>query len=1327
MPSDHRPHPVPERRATWSGRRLTHTSLPHPASPSADMLRMWPLPGGSVSYSPRRSRTGLFAGLVLSLLLTTAGSGTAWAQTYTLTVSAEHGSVAKVPDQPSYAPGDTVRLTASADTSYHFASWTGDVVSSDNPVVVVMDGDRNVTAGFAADFTLTVGATHGTVLRDPDRTSYPPGTVVTLTAVPDRFYGFTSWSGALIGSDNPTTITMDGDRSVDAAFAATSEVTFDVGSVTTTISPDTSCVDVPITVTRTGSDTLRAFSVRIQLPPELQLCTPVTPGGVGSFREGGFLSSSGRPAAIVVIDHGDNSYTVDGMILGLQCGDTPAAGTILTVGVTSASTTACQGTISIVPSVLPRMRDCSNRSLPTVIGTAGTVPIDRNDPVVTLAGADTMIVECHGDFTDPGASALDACAGVVTVGASGVVNPDSVADYAVLYSADDGHGNVGTATRIVRVLDRTAPAFADVPADITVHTGPGASGCAAVASWTPPTASDSCADAIVPTADHAPGDEFPAGVTTVTYRAEDPSGNFATASFTVTVVDSTAPALHDVPADLVVGTAPGATTCAALATWTPPTATDNCPGTVTLDADHHPGDEFPAGTTTVTYTATDAGGNQITASFTVTVVDSTPPVLHDVPAAVAAHTGPGATACAAVATWAAPTATDNCSGTVTVGADHASGDEFPVGETTVTYTATDAAGNPTHGSFVVTVADSTPPSLHDVPAPIVLTTGPGATSCGAIATWAPPTATDNCTGTPAVTADHASGDVFPVGVTTVTCTATDAAGNQAHGPFTVTVSDDTPPVVALTAPVGSETWIIGTTHAVTWTPATDNCALDCVDLVLSRDGGLTWPDTLAAHVDNSGSFSWAIPGPAAPHARVRVIARDAAGNVTASSSAADVTLSGITHVSGLTARLLTSGNDAGGTAKIRLSWTPTQPGTTVELWRRGYGNYPEYDDPPSPGAVPAAPVSYPPPGWTLAQSVTGVATVDDAIAWPGRDFWYYVAYTRADTVISAPSTRTSGTLDYILGDVTDGYTPGQGDNVVDGVDLSALGAHYGLTGPAMLAYDYLDVGPTANGWVDGMPVTDSQLDFEDFVLFGVDYGIGSGTRPTLARPEAVAGVSDALTLERPELVAAGEATTARLLVRGSGNLRALSVTLAWDADVVQPTDAIGGGWLAAQRGMMLSPRPGRLDAVSLQAGGLAGEGELASVSFRVLEAGDPAIRVAAVDARDLGNHGASLDVTEKLIAAVPARTELSPAAPNPFAATATLAFALAHGGRVELAIYSVDGRHVRTLVRGTLEPGRYHEVWDGRDDHGTAVPAGVYYARFTAPDHRATRTVVYMR
>jgi hypothetical protein len=99
------------------------------------------------------------------------------------------------------------------------------------------------------------------------------------------------------------------------------------------------------------------------------------------------------------------------------------------------------------------------------------------------------------------------------------------------------------------------------------------------------------------------------------------------------------------------------------------------------------------------------------------------------------------------------------------------------------------------------------------------------------------------------------------------------------------------------------------------------------------------------------------------------------------------------------------------------------------------------------------------------------------------------------------------------------------------------------------------------------------------------------------------------------------------------------------------------------------------------------------------------------------------DVTPRVAA-----TTLEPNYPNPFNPTTTIAYTLQSLGAVTLEILDVRGRHVRTLVDGSLEsPGRHEVVWDGTSDEGVRAPSGVYFYHLATPEFRETRRMVLVK
>jgi hypothetical protein len=186
----------------------------------------------------------------------------------------------------------------------------------------------------------------------------------------------------------------------------------------------------------------------------------------------------------------------------------------------------------------------------------------------------------------------------------------------------------------------------------------------------------------------------------------------------------------------------------------------------------------------VSFTLEPTGGGQqagalwtVTPSGTIAGPDTTPPVLS-VPSGITKEaTGPAG---AAVSYTAA--ATDDLDPNPKVACTPASGATFPLGDTTVRCTATDAGGNSTSQSFPVHVVDTTPPTLS-LPADLTAT---AATNSSATVGYTA-SASDLVDGAVPTRCTPASGSSFPVGTSTVTCTATDAHGNTATGSFHVTV------------------------------------------------------------------------------------------------------------------------------------------------------------------------------------------------------------------------------------------------------------------------------------------------------------------------------------------------------------------------------------------------------------------------------------------------------------------------------------------------------------------------------------------------------------
>jgi uncharacterized repeat protein (TIGR01451 family) len=231
---------------------------------------------------------------------------------------------------------------------------------------------------------------------------------------------------------------------------------------------------------------------------------------------------------------------------------------------------------------------------------------------------------------------------------------------------------------------------------------------------------------------------FSAGVTTITWIAysHDVAGPYASAddeeahrngsatcTQTITVNDVTPPNIAATDS-----TASADANCQAPVPDYSSTVSDNCacgtsdnsPGCeghphITYSQSPAAGTMVGLGPHTVHIQANDGSsnnggaGNTSTKDVTFTVVDNTPPTFTFVPPAITAYTGPGATTCDAVVDPGMATASDNCA-SVTI-TRSPSGNTFPVGTTTITWTATDGNGNSTTATQTITVIDNTPPTI----------------------------------------------------------------------------------------------------------------------------------------------------------------------------------------------------------------------------------------------------------------------------------------------------------------------------------------------------------------------------------------------------------------------------------------------------------------------------------------------------------------------------------------------------------------------------------------------------------------------------------------
>lgn len=340
-------------------------------------------------------------------------------------------------------------------------------------------------------------------------------------------------------------------------------------------------------------------------------------------------------------------------------------------------------------------------------------------------------------------TATDNCVANVTVTNDATLPITSQGTTIVTWTYDDGRGNTSTQTQNVIIDDITAPA----PDALSLSD---INEVCEVTALTTPTATDECAASVLVTND-ATLPITAQGTTVVTWTYDDGHGNTTTQTQNVIISDNTAP-VPDLPI------LPSINAECEVTSLTPPTATDNCTSSVTVTNDA----TLPIstlGTTVVTWTFDDGNGNTTTQTQDVIIDDLSDPVpdLAQLPTVNEE---------CEVTALTAPTATDNCAGTVAVSNDAVLPITTP-GTTVVTWTYDDGNGNSSTQTQDIVIADVTAPT------PDVATLADIEETCQ-VTSLTEPTATDNCSNTITVSNDV----TLPITASTlVTWTYDDGNGN----------------------------------------------------------------------------------------------------------------------------------------------------------------------------------------------------------------------------------------------------------------------------------------------------------------------------------------------------------------------------------------------------------------------------------------------------------------------------------------------------------------------------------------------------------------------
>jgi beta-lactamase superfamily II metal-dependent hydrolase len=524
--------------------------------------------------------------------------------------------------------------------------------------------------------------------------------------------------------------------------------------------------------------------------------------------------------------------------------------------------------------------------------------------------------------------------------------------------------------------------------------------------------------------------------------------------------------------------------------------------------------------------------------------------------------------------------------------------------------------------------------------------------------------------------------------------------------------DVTAPAVSVTSPNGGETWKAGSTQAITWT-ATDAVGVTSVDLAWSTDGGATFPNALASGIANSGSWSWTVPNVPTGTARVRVLARDAAGNLGRDSSATNFTIDRWSIVA-----------SAGAGGGITPSGTvPVVQGASQGFSIAPATGYHVEDvlvNAGSVGAVTSYTFNNVAANHTIAASFGLNTYTIDASAGPNGSITpsgaVAVSHGASQAFAIHPATGyhvLALTVDgggvtpdtsYTFSNVTAAHSIAatfSADQFT--LAVSTVGGGTVTKSPDLLTYPYgtnvqLDAVPV-DGWAFAGWSGDTTSSADSVIVTIIGSKALTATFVDVALPTVL--------LTSP---VGGEAWDV-------GTLR----TISWTASDNVGVDSVNvdysmtgpaGPWLPVAHGL----------------------GNSGSYPWTVpAQASDSAlVRVMAYDpAHNVGSAVSDsvfhlVDPTAGVWGNGPAVLALARPLPNPSRSTTLLRFSLPAAGRARLEIVDVTGRRMGEF-EGEFAAGPQAWRWDGRSPDGSASGAGLYFVRLITPWGTRTERLVRFR
>ncbi|MEE9442397.1 MAG: cohesin domain-containing protein [candidate division Zixibacteria bacterium] len=408
------------------------------------------------------------------------------------------------------------------------------------------------------------------------------------------------------------------------------------------------------------------------------------------------------------------------------------------------------------------------------------------------------------------------------------------------------------------------------------------------------------------------------------------------------------------------------------------------------------------------------------------------------------------------------------------------------------------------------------------------------------------------------------------------------------------------------------------------------------------------------------------------------------------------------------------GSKNGWPASVDLSWSEHTNAQMYGVnWQRT-NDYPQYDDvlPTHPPTITS--------DFVGAHDIAGLEhtfVAEDMVP----DIYYFSLFIRDDA--------GNWSTDYLT---TEGQNYFGADFNVDGEIefsefLTMANAFYALEAKTGVWNDTCDIGPTTTGDYNGYTTVDGKIDFDDFLIFLFSFDAMAaeksiGRNPVIAKP-AIGDVT--ISAEIPQEFKAGDDVYATIRVNESASVKALSLTMTYDTDLLEAVSIETGEMFDNDRAVLVNQINGstvNIDGAIFGQDNQFESSEIAVIKFRALQDGSFEFSEPEMDLRDFNNN--HIDVAFSSVyssGALPEVFSISQNYPNPFNPTTTIDFALAHSTEWRVEIFNIVGQSVMTFS-GNDGPGMVNITWDGSDHNGEKVASGIYFYRASANNNGYVKT-----